>query len=174
MNVCKLHSVALDRFISLILSSLLGKMENILPTQQCVCGWWWGVILSPQQYVCGSTSAILTRSSTCLSIALQRKTDMSSSKDCSTLYGTCAMPAPPPRDSPTWKENVLEIAWTQTKYLIFVNYLATILGHSFIKGAPVKMKKWLSKGFLNDMASGHCWPWPAFHGGLNATPDPLP
>lgn len=41
--IWKLHSVALDRFISLILSSLLGKMENILPTQQCVCGWWWGV-----------------------------------------------------------------------------------------------------------------------------------
>lgn len=39
MNVCKLHSVALDRLISLILSSLLGKMEIIVPTQQCVCVW---------------------------------------------------------------------------------------------------------------------------------------
>lgn len=143
--------MAVDRLISLILSPLLGKIKIILPTQQCV---WGGESFYLHNSVCvwesfylhndacgGSTLAILTRSSTCLSIALQRKTVMSSSKDCSTLYGTCLMPAPPSRASPIWKENVLEIAWTQTKYLAFVIYLETVLGHSFIKGALVKMEK---------------------------------
>ena len=78
-----------------------------------------------------------------LSADLKMKTDLSSSKDLPTLrehYGTCPMPAPPPRTSSTWKKNVPAIVWAHTKYFAFVIYLETLLGHSLMKRTLFKVK----------------------------------